>query len=63
MITDGALAAGLDLMTGDSVRISPDGVVNDTLVFDGGTGRLHTHGTVDLATGAVHLTYAGRICT
>jgi hypothetical protein len=55
---------GLDLTTDDFVRISPGGVVNDTLlVVAGGTGRLHTHGTVDLATGAVHLTYAGRVCT
>lgn len=57
-------ATGLDLTTEDFVRISPDGVVNDTLVVvAGGSGRLHTHGAVDLATGAVHLTYAGRICT
>jgi len=57
-------ATGLDLTTDDFVRISPDGVVNDTLqVVGGGTGQLHTHGTVDLSTGAVHLTYAGRVCT
>jgi hypothetical protein len=57
-------AAGLDLTTHDFVRISPDGVVDDTLqVVSGGTGQLHTHGSVDLATGAVHLTYAGRICS
>jgi hypothetical protein len=57
-------ATGLDLTTDDFVRISPDGMANDTLlVTAGGSGRLHTHGTVDLATGAVHLTYAGRLCS
>lgn len=57
-------ATGLDLTTDDHVRITPNGVVDDTLrVVSGGGGRLHTHGSVDLATGAVHLTYAGRICT
>jgi hypothetical protein len=56
-------AAGLDLTTDDFVRISPDGVVDDTLaVVGGGSGQLHTHGSVDLSTGAVQLTYAGRIC-
>ena len=54
----------LDIATDDFVRISPSGVVNDTLrVMTGGTGLLHTHGSADLTTGAVHLDYHGRICT
>lgn len=56
-------SADLDIATDDFVRISPGGVVNDTLLItSGGTGLLHTHGSADLSTGAVHLDYHGRIC-
>ena len=56
-------AGGLAFTTADNVRISPNGVVNDTLtVVEGGTGMLHTHGSVDLATGAVELDYHGQLC-
>lgn len=57
-------AIGLDIRTADHVRITPGGVVNDTLtVVEGGGGALHTHGTVDLSTGAVELDYHGSVCT
>jgi hypothetical protein len=56
-------ASGLAFTTSDHVRITPNGVVNDTLtVVEGGTGMLHTHGSVDLATGAVELDYHGQVC-
>ncbi len=56
-------ATGLDVVTDDFVRISPSGVVNDTLrVVNGGSGMLHTHGSVDLATGAIDLDLHGRLC-
>ena len=57
-------ATGMHLVTDDFIRISPSGVVNDTLrIVEGGTGLLHTHGSVDLATGVVTLDYRGRVCT
>jgi hypothetical protein len=51
------------LTTSDKGTTTADGRVHDTLTLvDGGTGSFRTHGTVDLATGALELRYHGRVC-
>jgi hypothetical protein len=38
-------------------------VTGGTGTFAGASGRLHAHGSVNLGTGAIELTYQGRVCT
>ncbi|HEX9993968.1 MAG TPA: hypothetical protein VGB14_13650 [Acidimicrobiales bacterium] len=51
--------------TSDRIVVTPGGVVHDTLRIVSGdvSGFLVTHGTVDLATGALELDYHGRVCS
>jgi len=51
------------LTTSDRGTTTTEGRIHDTLTLvDGGTGSFQTHGTVDLATGALELRYHGRVC-
>jgi hypothetical protein len=48
----------------DSIVVTPSGRVRNTAeVVSGGSGFLATWGTIDLMTGAIELTYQGRICS
>ena len=38
-------------------------VVGGDGIYTGATGYLHTHGTVDFATGVINLSLSGRVCT
>lgn len=64
---------GSDLYTEDRGVLSPIApplfafnnrleVTGGTGAFDGATGMLRAHGTVDLGSGEIHLSYHGRVC-
>jgi hypothetical protein len=49
--------------TTDTIVVTPSGHFNSTYVItDGATGTIHSHGTIDLATGFISARYHGRVC-
>ena len=49
--------------TSDTIVVTPSGHFNSTYVItDGATGVIHSHGTIDLATGFISARYHGRVC-
>jgi hypothetical protein len=51
------------MVTHDQGSIAPNGRVRNTLVFvEGGSGFVNVYGIADLSTGAINISYIGRVC-